>query len=510
MNNASFFKFFVFAVFSSILFSCSNTANVGTNILPDPEIQAGTAKVSGKIINFSLEEGKAKPVVYLRVSCPVSVDNYIIETELDENGNFFLEVPIDCSTVLSMISITGYGGVAIELSSREDIKVELKLDNSNRFTLENATGQSLLTNKDKENYSDAIFRYSALYEQPNVLQVCEMTPEEYVNYEMNVMQTRVHFAMKDVKFSDMGRKIILNDLQLMHLSGVLLSYKSRVEMICQNKENWSPQEPDIQYYSFLKSFDLNNPKYLYNLFFPNVVQSLLSIKVLNIPAISEIPVEEWLNSVKATLSDLVGFDSGQFYAILAANAYFKQFKEEANPLSEKQISNIKEYFKDEKEGIAKILFRKNEEIIALSTHKEPLVVNETPFVSKEKLMDAIISKYKGKNVIVDFWATWCSPCLDAMKKYAAIKGEIQNKNVVFVYITNASSPQELWKQKIKSIGGEHYYLNAAEWEYLMDNFGFEGIPSYVIFDTKGKIHNKFTAYPGNAELLAMIDKLLTK
>jgi thiol-disulfide isomerase/thioredoxin len=235
--------------------------------------------------------------------------------------------------------------------------------------------------------------------------------------------------------------------------------------------------------------------------------SILANETFNIPSISDTPTEEWLVGVKAILSNLVGFDSGQFYDLLAANAYSQQFKNEINPLSEKQISNIKEYFKNEKEEIAKILFRRNDEIIALESYKEPHVVNETPSVSKENLMDAIISKYKGKTVVVDFWATWCGPCLDAMKIYEAIKGELKSKNVLFVYITNHTSPQNLWDEKIKGIGGEHYKLQKEEWNYLLDSFGFTGIPSYVIFNAEGAIQNKITGYPGNTEMLAMIEKI---
>jgi len=478
-------------------------------MFPNPEIKEGIAKVSGKITNFSLLKGKIKPVINLYVSCPVTSDSYDFETKLDSDGNFYFEVPIECSTVIGRISYPGYQAAVIELSSRNELKVELKLDSTYGIVrLENTTGQFLLTNEERVKYIVAITKYSTQSHEYVSPRICEMTPDEYARYEMEAMQPQIDNAMENLEFSEAGRKFVLNELRLLHLGGVLFSYKDRIEMLCANKENMSVQEPDIQYYSFLKSFELNNPQYIYNYYYQKLMQTLLTLKALNIPAISDTPVEEWLNSVKAILSRLVGFDSGQFYDLLAAHAYAKQFNDEGNPLSEKQINNIKTYFKGKKGEIAKILLRKNDEIIKRATHKEPLVVNETPLVNKEKLMDTIISKYKGKIVIVDFWATWCGPCKTAFQQCKLIKGKLTSKNVVFLYVTTESSPRLLWEETIKGMGGEHYYLKGDEWEYLTGSFGFEGIPSYVIFDAKGKIRNKFTGYPGNTEILAMIEKQL--
>jgi hypothetical protein len=90
-------------------------------------------------------------------------------------------------------------------------------------------------------------------------------------------------------------------------------------------------------------------------------KEILKNKTLALPEIADRDVSSWLASVKAILSGLVGFKDGQYYDILAANAYGRQLIQEGRPLTEKQKKNISDYWKEGE--IAKILLRKNQVVV---------------------------------------------------------------------------------------------------------------------------------------------------
>ena len=97
--------------------------------------------------------------------------------------------------------------------------------------------------------------------------------------------------------------------------------------------------------------------------------------------------------MKSILADVLGFDNGQYYDILVANAYALQLNEELKPLTEKQKENIKKYWKNGE--IAKILFRKNQQVIEFEKFKSPAVVNDVSSVPDNKVIETIVDKHKG-------------------------------------------------------------------------------------------------------------------
>ncbi|MBQ2165158.1 MAG: TlpA family protein disulfide reductase, partial [Bacteroidaceae bacterium] len=123
----------------------------------------------------------------------------------------------------------------------------------------------------------------------------------------------------------------------------------------------------------------------------------------------------------------------------------------------------------------------------------------------EDIFKALVAPYKGKQVLVDFWATWCGPCRAAMKTIQPVKEELMGK-VAFIYITGPSSPKGTWNNMIQDIHGEHYYVTEEQWNSLLNQFESQGTPTYVIVDKEGNVQNKYIGYPGNDTMKAELSK----
>lgn len=137
-------------------------------------------------------------------------------------------------------------------------------------------------------------------------------------------------------------------------------------------------------------------------------------------------------------------------------------------------------------------------------------VNTVNRTEGDELFDAMVKKFKGKVVYVDFWATWCGPCKSGIKRIKPLKEEMKDEDVVFLYITNQTSPEGTWKNAIANIKGEHYRVSKDEWNYLSEKFKITGIPHYTLVDREGEVVKRKLGHRNNDKLKVLLESEMAK
>ena len=107
----------------------------------------------------------------------------------------------------------------------------------------------------------------------------------------------------------------------------------------------------------------------------------------------------------------------------------------------------------------------------------------TPDVTGDKLLETIVALHPGKAVFFDFWATWCGPCKKGIEAMEPMKEQLKGQDIVFIYLTNESSPMDEWNKHVLSIPGLHYRIPSSLWQQIP---GLGAIPQYYFYDRTGK------------------------
>ena len=137
-----------------------------------------------------------------------------------------------------------------------------------------------------------------------------------------------------------------------------------------------------------------------------------------------------------------------------------------------------------------------------------MVINEyiTPFEFTDIDKNPIRQQdFVGKIIVLNFWATWCSPCKPTMEYTQRLANKYSDKDVVFMYVS-ADSDAPTWKEYLK----EHPMKGIQGLDdnrLLRINLRIQGVPNYFIVDKTGRVaYNSIIQSKFSAE--EMIDILL--
>lgn len=120
---------------------------------------------------------------------------------------------------------------------------------------------------------------------------------------------------------------------------------------------------------------------------------------------------------------------------------------------------------------------------------------------------ASLSDYKGKVVILDFWATWCPPCIKEIPHFIDLYKEYNNQGLAILGVSldhQGIGIVKAFNQKYKI----NYPILMADNQVVQAYGNISGIPTTFVIDQAGKIRRMYVGYRDKAVFEADIKALL--
>jgi thiol-disulfide isomerase/thioredoxin len=92
-----------------------------------------------------------------------------------------------------------------------------------------------------------------------------------------------------------------------------------------------------------------------------------------------------------------------------------------------------------------------------------------------------LSQFKGKTVFINFWATWCKPCLREMPSIQRMMEKLNEESIVFLFASD-ENPEQIEEFK-KENPYPFQYVRVENMEAL----NIMALPATFIFDADGKL-----------------------
>ena len=119
-----------------------------------------------------------------------------------------------------------------------------------------------------------------------------------------------------------------------------------------------------------------------------------------------------------------------------------------------------------------------------------------------------LSQFKGQVVLIDFWASWCAPCIGDLPDLRRIKRKAADQPLVFLNLS-LDTDEAAWREAVDKHEIEGVHVRAEGWGAdVAKSYQVNSLPSYYLVDSQGLIVERLRILRNTDEIVATIEKSL--
>lgn len=125
----------------------------------------------------------------------------------------------------------------------------------------------------------------------------------------------------------------------------------------------------------------------------------------------------------------------------------------------------------------------------LQTLQKAFPVPKAKYFDGKQAID--LSEFKGKYVLLNFWATWCSPCLSEMPSLDRLSKKLQDKNILVIAISEDEGGVSQVRPFIQKLQLKSLKILYDSEKRGFKDFGLRGLPSTFLISPEGMVVANF-------------------